>query len=370
MNKKLTSLILIVAVVLSMDCAGRVFAESIDNTGFAAPRQEMFEPILQQIYNDYGELYEFENFEFKTFNFTKDDEDYIGIDVLVDMTLTRHPKDSPYFKGVAEAIKAYEDNDYLRSSLEKEIYEEIKDVESECYLVPDRTTFTYAYKAADSNYRCLKCNYSLEDCYYRVDGEETELIPADELNQVEDESALFEEGYESLMNSARELLLDKYKAASPNKIDVSYDRIAARDWARKNAFAEQEYPSKEVSGTDCANFVSKALRAGGIPKDEPGEWYGSKHWGGWAGKNWLRTGNKTKGGVVPYMTKKGYFSLVKKESKVNAGCIMYWTKVSHVALVTYGDGSTIKYTQHGAHQSKDTVYRSGGSISAKFYKHK
>ena len=82
------------------------------------------------------------------------------------------------------------------------------------------------------------------------------------------------------------------------------------------------------------------------------------------------TGNKTDGGVVPYMTKKGYFSLVKKESKVNAGCIMYWTKVSHVALVTYGDGSTIKYTQHGAHQSKDTVYRSGGSISAKFYKHK
>ena len=216
MNKKLTSLILIVAVVLSMDCAGPVFAESIDSNRFATPNQEMFEPILQQIYNDYGELYDFENFEFKTFNFTKDDEDYIGIDVLVDMTLTRHPKDSPYFKGVAEAIKAYEDNDYLRSSLEKEIYEEIKDVESECYLVPDRTTFTYAYKAADSNYRCLKCNYSLEDCYYRVDGEETELIPADELNQVEDESALFEEGYESLMNSARELLLDKYKAASPN----------------------------------------------------------------------------------------------------------------------------------------------------------
>lgn len=37
------------------------------------------------------------------------------------------------------------------------------------------------------------------------------------------------------------------------------------------------------------------------------------------------TGNKTDGGVVPYMTKKGYFSLVKKESQVNAGCIMYRT---------------------------------------------
>lgn len=36
---------------------------------------------------------------------------------------------------------------------------------------------------------------------------------------------------------------------------------------------------------------------------------------------------------------------------------MYWNNTSHVALVTYGDGVTIKYTQHGARQTKDTVYR-------------
>lgn len=50
---------------------------------------------------------------------------------------------------------------------------------------------------------------------------------------------------------------------------------------------------------------------------------------------------------------------------VAAGCIMYWNNTSHVALVTYGDGSTIKYTQHGASQTKDTVYR---NEDASFYK--
>lgn len=44
---------------------------------------------------------------------------------------------------------------------------------------------------------------------------------------------------------------------------------------------------------------------------------------------------------------------------------MYWNNTSHVALVTYGDGSTIKYTQHGASQTKDTVYR---NEDASFYK--
>lgn len=53
----------------------------------------------------------------------------------------------------------------------------------------------------------------------------------------------------------------------------SYNRIAARDWARKNWNAAPEYSSSEVPETDCANFVSKALNAGGIPEDKSGNWY-------------------------------------------------------------------------------------------------
>jgi hypothetical protein len=44
-------------------------------------------------------------------------------------------------------------------------------------------------------------------------------------------------------------------------------------------------------------------------------------------------------------------------ARVFAGSILYWNKSSHVALVTHGDGIIIKFAQHGATQSKDTVLR-------------
>ena len=57
------------------------------------------------------------------------------------------------------------------------------------------------------------------------------------------------------------------------RASFTYDRIAARDWAWDNWDADPEYPSSTVPGTDCANFVSKALNAGGIPEDRSGKWY-------------------------------------------------------------------------------------------------
>lgn len=85
----------------------------------------------------------------------------------------------------------------------------------------------------------------------------------------------------------------------------------------------------------------------------------------------MRTGYYNNGGVVPYMTGKDYFYKESDTSKVFAGSIMYWTKTSHVALVTYGDGTTIKYTQHSnkklsSSAAKNVVYKT--SISANFYK--
>jgi len=145
---------------------------------------------------------------------------------------------------------------------------------------------------------------------------------------------------------------------------LTYDRIDARDYARNHAYDTPEYPSGTVPGSDCANFVSKSLNAGGIPEDATGDWYRASTWGGWAGDNWFRTGYYNNGGVVPYMTDKGYFYKQNDESKVYAGSIMYWNNKSHVALVTYGDTVTIKYTQHGANPGADFVYR---TEDASFY---
>ncbi len=77
----------------------------------------------------------------------------------------------------------------------------------------------------------------------------------------------------------------------------------------------------------------------------------------------MRTGYyPNMGGVVKYMTSKGYFYKQNNESKVFAGSIMNWKARSHVALVTYGDTVTIKYAQHGKYNNKDNVYRDANGV--------
>lgn len=51
---------------------------------------------------------------------------------------------------------------------------------------------------------------------------------------------------------------------------VSYDADAAVKYAIDNATATPEFSSDNGLGSDCANFVSKCINAGGIPIDNAG----------------------------------------------------------------------------------------------------
>ncbi|MCI8285493.1 MAG: hypothetical protein HFE90_09580 [Firmicutes bacterium] len=326
--------------------------------------EKSFEKIKQELINDYDELYELNNFDYDYTCRDIDGEKYLAINVYTDMTLTRHPDKSPFIMGMRDALSKSVDMDekvYLESS----INEYVNEIENLYYNVPDRSTFTYAVACTDSfKSMALSRNTNKYDLYYRTDTDEkTLLVDSKNLSEVENKQEKYQEGYNAIEEMREDInSLDMISANSARA--VSYDRIAARDWARNNAFATPEYPSSQVSGTDCANFVSKALNAGGIPQDRAGKWYQASTWGGWPGDHWFRTGYNGSTGVVIYMKNKNYFYKQSDKSKVNAGSIMYWNNTSHVALVTYGDTVTIKYTQHGATQSKDTVYR---SENASFY---
>jgi len=158
-----------------------------------------------------------------------------------------------------------------------------------------------------------------------------------------DESSALNQGKQAILQA-----VSQYHSLNgiTNSLLASYDRIAARDYALAHAFDVPEFSAANGMGSDCANFVSKALIAGGIPVDRTGKWYPSPSYGNYAGENWMRTGYYNNGGVVPYMLNKGYFSRQYDINKVYAGCILYRTDTSHVALVTYGDGTTVKYTEH------------------------
>lgn len=326
----------------------------------------LFTSFTDQIIKDYSELYDLDNFSYEYTLRNENNIVYIDMDIYVDMTLTRHPSESPYIEGMLQALN--EENDPTKKEvIQSEIDSFIERVENESYKIKDKSTFTYTVLLENTN-----TTYSLDintlPVYYRYNvGDEVILIEESELQDVEDSSIHKKNGYTF---AKEQLQQDEELSSVTPYASFTYNRLTARDWALDNAFATPEYPSSEVPGTDCANFVSKALNKGGIPQDKSGKWYGSSYWGGWPGDHWFRTGDNGSTGVVIYMKNKGYFNIETNEAKVAAGSIMYWNKASHVALVTYGDGSTIKYTEHGAKQSANTVYKSPSTpatINASFY---
>lgn len=202
------------------------------------------------------------------------------------------------------------------------------------YTIKLNQTQMLKAEAADSDYQL----------FYRMDISDDEMIlePVKEIKKIGEDTKAIRNNVKAALNGLR---VDTSTLTA--KATVSYDRIEARDYALDHATDTPEFSKANKQGSDCANFVSKSINAGGIPVDKSGKWYPSSDGTiNTCGDNWMRTGYYQNGGVVPYMTDKGYFYEQSNTSKVFAGSIMYWNKTSHVALVTYGDGSKIEYTQH------------------------
>ncbi|WP_334076750.1 amidase domain-containing protein [Paenibacillus sanfengchensis] len=364
MLKKLLPMVIAVVMVLGMSTS--VIASKLNTSDqsniFETKFVEMaYNEIKEQILTDYQKFYKVDNFDYD-FELRSDNEyKYFDINIYVDMALTRHPSDSPFVQGMEKALKESSDK-AEKEMLQGEIDAYVNEIESLYYNIPNRSTFTYTIRFDNSTHLIADDSTSAYQIYYRTDTDDGIILTENnKLADVENPTTEFRDGY-----NMRESVDLSHSATNSLLASFTYDRIAARDWARDNYDAAPEYPSKDVPGTDCANFVSKAINNGGILQDKQGKWYQAATWGGWPGDHWFRTGYNKKTGVVIYMTDKGYFYKESKESTVNAGSIMYWNNKSHVALVTYGDGITIKYTEHGARQTKDTVYRTIDDAS--FYK--
>ena len=129
----------------------------------------------------------------------------------------------------------------------------------------------------------------------------------------------------------------------------NYSQNAARDYANTYssnvvscecgssscvAKYDSDYWNSDYTGhphSDCANFVSQCLHAGGIPTDNT--WYAES-------SSWIGVAN-----LIEYMVDEGYVN----SSTYAAACkgdIVRWTDSSHVALITYNDTIEHRYTGH------------------------
>ncbi len=318
--------------------------------------------VKNQILTKYAGIYSFDNFSFDFLN-EKLDNGQVSVDVNVhvDMTLVRHPVDSPYVQGMKVALLKIQDDDE-KAIAEEEINNYLKEVE-QYYNVPSPSAILYQIHIPQQS--TLKVASNSYELFYRTDITQDETI-LESVNLLEtlDETTASLEGIEAVTQAVSDINSPKAQLLA-----VSYDRIAAQSYALAHGTDVPEFSAANGMGSDCANFVSKALNAGGIPVDKSGNWYPSPSSGSYAGDNWMRTGYYANGGVVPYVVGKGYFALQSTFSKVAAGAILSRTDTSHVALVTYGDGTTVKYTEHSNVKRTEVniVLSSTIKANSKFY---
>lgn len=365
--KKILSILM--ALLLFLSAFTSVSAYGLAETQMEATYTEKYkwlsdsiESLITTIENRYGKVYDFGLFDFNV-NRAIENEDSIelDVDIVTDMTLIQHPLESPFISVFLKRIDQIHDiND--RKTLMEYIDEYISEIYLYYYRVPSRSCFKYTVRYNEKTHET--------NLFYRVDVAENERI----LEPVDFEiiAGTDLERYKKSVDEVITALLSKENGneKGTNQVTtITYYRLIARNYAIAHGTDYPEFNSNN-GGSDCANFVSKSLNAGGFPVDYSGNWYPSSDGTtNTCGYNWMRTGYYNNGGVVPYMTSKNYFYYQSNESAVYAGSIMYWNSTSHVALVTYGDTVTIKYTQHSNYQmnysqSTNVVYE---SENASFY---
>ena len=134
------------------------------------------------------------------------------------------------------------------------------------------------------------------------------------------------------------------------KNDIKYDRIKARDYANKytsnsSGMYDTSYWNPayawhtENGGVDCANYVSQAIHAGGIPTDNV-----------WKPESlaWVNTGKNISNGLKQYMTKTKDYFINATRTTCGAGGFIFFTdsNVSHVVFVVSNDTVTMLYSAH------------------------
>jgi len=148
----------------------------------------------------------------------------------------------------------------------------------------------------------------------------------------------------------------------PKAMAIKYDRIAARNYANKyTSECGNSYNTKywnpnyvwhtESGGVDCANYVSQAIHAGGIPTNNT-----------WKPEStaWINTGRNNVNGLTHYMVNAGYFTKVTRNTCAAGGFISH-TDFSHVIFVVANDTVTMQFSSHTADRLK-------ASFAGNYYK--
>ena len=240
--------------------------------------EQLYMVALKNIMQRFGTDYKFENYKINIRDAGEKDSLYmVDVDIDVDMTWTKNPIESDYIKGMKKAITNIRDNEE-RQMIQKEVDDEITDL-MEMYNEKQLSEFSYRVELGKTNGKISIDNAKF---YHRVDVDDDDVYTA---KMPDNEEKNYEMGENDGEKFVEESLIDTFNIRS-----VSYNKNSAVKYAKDHAKDAPEFSSANGMGSDCANFVSKCLHAGGIPIDKDGKWYPSSQSGAYAGDNWMRTG--------------------------------------------------------------------------------
>lgn len=313
-------------------------------------QDEISDVLEEHLTTYYNDIYTLSGFSVIYENVTETDTTLSAdATVTVSMALNRDPAESPYVLGMKSAASEY------TGTTEHETIQEIIDAYLAevlpYYQVPYETAFSYHIDMVDG------IQPQIYNCYFN--GEEEPIYINIENDKVYQELFTFDDGIHYI-----DTLLTEPMPYGPISIS-GYNASSAVNYAIKHATDEPEFTGN--GNSDCANFVSKCINAGNIPVDVAGKWYPASVWGNTntCGINWMRTGAND-GGIIPYFKGKGWLKTITV-SEVDRGAIMFWNNKSHVAIVTYFDGSTIKFSQHSNTKMTNVYQTYNSSMDITFY---
>ncbi len=372
---KLKKTVIVIMALMMMLSSSAVFATTKNvqaSSSLIEYRQQgIYQAIENQLVDTYGDSYIFENF---TYDINKEKivgaDRLVDIDVYVDMTLTKSVSENAFVQGMLDKIHELEGKE--RSIAESEIKPLVMDIE-EAYNNTRNVQVLYTIKLGNSGMWKTQ-DFELFSRIDFIDEEESLLTSVDSIksSKKENEYNAFDNGYKAVEEVITQITL--YSEVNNFTMrSVQYDRLKARGWARDNRAKEPEYSKGNGYGSDCANFVSRAINQGGIPQDINGKWAHHSNGstiGAFKYINWFRTGLNNNGGVAPYMVDKGYFYEESRWTKAFAGSIIYNTSQSHVGLVTAGDGSNVYYADHSnvKKTGRETLLQTSNDPSFKTFK--
>ncbi len=336
MTKIIKSITLVVIAIMICTTSVCAFALSGDSIlpNVSDPALDYAADIITRQYKDYYNITDVD-IDVLSMNVQPERIEYYAVITFGRVLIADEAVKLPYVAGAVASLSTLDGKDF--SIADSYVDALISEIES-MYIGKTQDTSVFVYVTAPKTLNAAKSYKEQFEVYVEnMNGEKVSpsILRPDDFND------MYKAGQEKVS-----LIIANSSIVKTNTINddiKKYNRVTARDYARtwsctsgkmeSHGCNNPDYTYYEgTAGTDCANFVSQCLYAGGLPTDTT--WYAYS-------LAWIRGAN-----IRAYVSDNNLFFKSSNEMKAFAGSIICWNENNHVGLVDQNDTVTMTFCAH------------------------